>query len=204
MGKQGPVQIYEDWFDAKMRNVHTMLPGKIEKYSGHSERKATVKPLVKFLTVDGQSLSIPSIPNVPVWFPSSGKFNFLFPINKDDGCIILFSESGIGKFLNGKTEVDADSLARFQLTDAICIPGLWSFKNVPDADSTIEIDNDGNINLNGDTRNLVSHTELNTALQAMITAINSTFATKLDGGGTPGTVSLDISTSKIDTVRAGQ
>jgi hypothetical protein len=201
----------DNWLDARLRNVHTMIPGKIESYSGHDTRKATVKPLVKFLTVDGQSLEIPPIANVPVIFPSSAGFSILFPLKKGDGCEIRFSESGIGNFLNGKVEVDADSLARFQLTDAVCTPGLWSFKNVPESDSTIEIDNNGDINidskneihLNGDSKNLVSHAELNTALQSMIVAINSTFATKLDGGGSPGVVSLDITTSKINTVKAG-
>jgi hypothetical protein len=151
MGTQGAVQTMDDWLDARLRNIHTMIPGKIESYSGHKTRKATVKPLVKFLTVDGQSLEIPPIANVPVIFPSSGKFSLLFPLKKGDGCKIEFSESGIGNFLNGKVEVDADSLARFQLTDAVCIPGLWSFKNVPDSDSSIEVDDNGNIKIKSPT-----------------------------------------------------
>jgi hypothetical protein len=209
--KEGIVEVLDLWLDSRLKNVHTILPAKIESYSGHDKRKAQVKIQVRFRTVDGQILTIDPIDDVPVIFPSSGKFSLLFPLNKGDGCLVAFSEEGIGNFLKSTTEVDADSLARFQLSDAICIPGLWSFKNVPSSTSTIEIDDSGNVNINGspdvningDTRNLVSHTELNSALQILVAAINATFATKVNGAGSPGTLILDISASKVNTVKVG-
>lgn len=67
--------------------------------------------------------------------------------------------------------------------------------------SQIKLDNDGNIDLNGDGKKLVTYTALNLALQGLVTALNANFALKLDGAGTPGTNSLDISASETTTIR---
>ncbi len=67
----------------------------------------------------------------------------------------------------------------------------------------IDLDGDGNIDLNGDSKKLVTYAALNTALQALVTAINTTFGTKLDGGGTVGALTLDISAAETQTVRTG-
>jgi phage gp45-like len=59
------------------------------------------------------------------------------------------------------------------------------------------------IELNGDSKSFVTHAELNTALQTFVTALNANFATKLDGGGTTGVLTLDISSSATTTVKTG-
>ncbi len=69
--------------------------------------------------------------------------------------------------------------------------------------SQIKLDNAGNIDLNGSGKKLVTYSELNTALQTLVTAINTLFGTKLDGGGTPGTLILNISAAETQTVRTG-
>ena len=69
--------------------------------------------------------------------------------------------------------------------------------------STIKLDADGNIEINGDSKSFVTYAELNTALQSLVTAINTTFGTKLDGGGTTGALSLDISAAETTTVKTG-
>ena len=46
----------------------------------------------------------------------------------------------------------------------------------------------------------VKHTALNTALQTFITALNLALASKLDGSGAPGVLTLNISTAKVDKV----
>lgn len=67
----------------------------------------------------------------------------------------------------------------------------------------IALDASGNIKLNGSSKRLVTYAELNTALQAFKTALNAALATKLDGGGSPGVLALDISASETQTVRTG-
>jgi len=66
----------------------------------------------------------------------------------------------------------------------------------------IKLDKNGNIIFNDGTKSAVSHAELNTALQLMITAINANLALKQDASGqTPGTVTLDISGSEVPEVK---
>ena len=126
------VETLENWLDDQLFDVHTMIPGQILNYEGHTTRKATVQPQVKLRNRFNKIVDIQPITDVPVMFPSSSNFNMLFPLNRGDGVLLLFAESGIGNFLNSTNEiVDADDLNRFELTDCIAIPGLWSFKNTP-------------------------------------------------------------------------
>jgi len=67
----------------------------------------------------------------------------------------------------------------------------------------IDLDASGNIKLNGATKRLVTYGELNTALGVFLTALNLKFATKLDGGGAAGGLSLDISAAETSTVQTG-
>jgi len=131
--KENILDVFNIWLDSRLDSVHTCLPGKIDTYYGHSKRKAKVKTLSKLRNSNGTLISIPAIDNVPVIFPGSKKFNMVWPLEKDDGCLILFSEAALGGFLSNSKEADPESNNRFSLTDAICIPGLWSFQNVPDA-----------------------------------------------------------------------
>lgn len=68
---------------------------------------------------------------------------------------------------------------------------------------TVKIDGADKIELNGNSKYFVTHTELNTALQTFVSALNVLFGTKLDGGGTPGTLSLDISSAQTQTIVTG-
>ncbi len=67
----------------------------------------------------------------------------------------------------------------------------------------IDLDGEGNIDLNGDSKKFVTYAELNTALQALITALNTAFLAKLDGGGSSPALTLDISAAETQTVRTG-
>ena len=209
MSIEGPVESLDLWLESRLRNVHTCLPGTIDKYYGHSTRKAKVKPMVKLRTVTGEILTIPAIDDVPVQFPGSATFQFLFPLKKNDGCLILFSEEGIGAFLKGRAEVNSDDFARFQFTDAICIPGLWSFKSVPGSPkSTIEIDDSGNINLNGSTKGVarLDDTTINNAITDPVFEIWR-LAFNVWAGTTGGPPMPSTRAGKIDsssnTVKAG-
>ncbi len=59
----------------------------------------------------------------------------------------------------------------------------------------------GNLELNGTGNSAVTFSALNTALQGLVTAINATFATKINGAGAAGTLTLDISAAEENTVR---
>jgi len=67
--------------------------------------------------------------------------------------------------------------------------------------ATIKLNKDSEIELNGNVDNAVRWSELNTALQTLVTDINALFATKKDEAGSAGTLTLDLSASKIDEVK---
>lgn len=129
-------------------NIHTIQPGKFITYYGHTQKKAKVQPLVKMKDNKNNNYQINPIDNVPVIFPCVSNFELKYPINKNDGCLLLFAENRIGNYLNSpgglKSIVEADDSNKFELTDCIAIPGLYSFANVPTPDNKIEIDENNN------------------------------------------------------------
>lgn len=70
-----------------------------------------------------------------------------------------------------------------------------------DIKAFINLLDSGIIELNGNTDFLVRFEALNTELQTLVTDINTALAGKTDGAGTAGTLSLDISSAKVDTVK---
>jgi len=59
----------------------------------------------------------------------------------------------------------------------------------------------GIIEVNGNSDFAVRFDALNTILQGLVAAINTALAGKLDGSGTPGTITLDLSGAKVDEVK---
>jgi len=59
----------------------------------------------------------------------------------------------------------------------------------------------GEVHLKGDAKTLVTYSALNTALQNLVTAINTTFASKLNGGGAAGTLTLNISGAEAANIK---
>lgn len=198
--------VLDEWLLSRMEGIHTCIPGQIETYS-ESDRKARVKPMIKMKTYRNTVLDIPPIDNVPVIFPSSSAFSLTWPLKRGDGVLILFSEIGMGNYLNSNgVVVEAEDSVRFSMGNAIAIPGLFSFRSIPDSAAKIEIDNLGNISLNGDSKKFVTHTELNTALQTFMTALNLHIHTVASfEPSTPPTVSmsLDISSASTTTIKTG-
>jgi len=65
----------------------------------------------------------------------------------------------------------------------------------------IKLDKNGNIINNQGSKSIVTFSDLDAALQQLVTDINTAFASKLDGGGSSGTLALDISGAESDTVK---
>lgn len=111
-----------------LEQIHTCLPGSIESYD-YKTAKATVKPLIQKSFIDGSTLVLPILKDVPVIFPRSSTSGVTFPLNKGDGVLIVFSERALDKWYDsGKDQTPGDN-RKFDLSDSICIPGLFSFNN---------------------------------------------------------------------------
>lgn len=124
MNNNQVVDAFEKTIVSKINQVNTAIPGKIIAYNPGNNR-ATVQPNGGRTFEDGRTLPYPTISNVPVIFPSGtgGKAGITFPIISGDGCLLVFSQDNMQTYLS-KTETDDQR--KFQLSDAICIPGLYS------------------------------------------------------------------------------
>lgn len=79
---------------------------------------------------------------------------------------------------------------------------IYSTDNpVTSKQARIYLNKDGEIILNKGTKSAVNYVDLNTQLQLLVTAINSALATKLDGGGSAGALTLDLTTAEVPEVK---
>lgn len=140
-----------------LSEMHTCLPGKIESFD-HKTQKASVLPLIKKKYRDGKAESMPVIQNVPVVFPRCSKGSFTFPLEAGDGVLLVFSERSMERFLAQGGEQEPGDTRKFDLTDAIAIPGLFPFsvesktENNEDSlwifnETKIRLKEDGNIEI---------------------------------------------------------
>lgn len=124
------VQSLETFLQARLEDIHTMLPGRIVSYDD-TTRLATVKPSVSMRSLHGDILDIPPIDSVPVVWPGSSDFSIRGQLRNGDGVVLYFAESGLGGWLRGSEDAEADDETRFSLHDAIAVPGLNAISRIP-------------------------------------------------------------------------
>lgn len=133
--------------DGALAEVHTMIPAVVTEYDAATQR-VSVQPLVKrFVTLPDDSTEVRSYPvqsNLPVQFMSGGAFMLTCPISDgitplgELGTIpatlgsIVVAEASLDVWKTGQgqgQEVDPVFNERFQLKDAVFVPGLRPFGN---------------------------------------------------------------------------
>lgn len=144
-----PTDILRGAISNFMNNVHTALPGIFVSYDP-SENKAVVQPALNKNYTSGM-MPMPILDNVPVLFPP----NVFFPINEGDYCLLVFSERALDPWLNAGGQVTPTDPRKFDLSDAIAIPGLMPFNGDFSSNNNQDfvINYSGSeirINLNGD------------------------------------------------------
>lgn len=190
-------------FENLTSNIHTSLPGIIDKYD-RSKHKAEVKPMIKKRFKDGSSVDLPIISNVPVLWNRTKKGSISFPLDRGDGVLILFSERSLDEYLSsGKNKTPSDN-RKFSLTDGIAIPGLFSFENdslvmsSEDAefifnDTKVVLKENGDINIEGGNKIIIKangdidlgESDLSALVKdSIITKYNSHVHTSPAGGST--------------------
>lgn len=113
-------------FDHEISNIHTALPGVIVKYDD-ALQKAEVKPSIQKKYYNGKVTGMPIITNVPIVFSRSKDSFFKFPLKAGDGVLLIFSERSLERWLSVGGIVEPGSNRKFDITDCIAIPGLFSF-----------------------------------------------------------------------------
>jgi hypothetical protein len=125
--------------------INTCLPGRVEKYE-YETRRAEVLPLVSKKYIDGQRVDYQPISDIPVMFPASGTTGIHYPVKKGDTVLLIFAQRALDNWLlSGDITAPGDN-RKYDITDAIAIPGLYSF-NVPNF-----ADNNDDIVINGDNK----------------------------------------------------
>lgn len=181
-----------------LRDVHCMLPAKIEKYD-KATRRAEVTPTSKYITSKGAEVELQKITDVPVCFVGGSAFNIDIEYQAGDIVMLGYTDYGIGawKSSDGQTAQLPDDLSAHQLTNAVVLCGVKTTDNdlssaptisadkdgniiIKNSKSTITMDKDGNvlidattISLNGDSKPFVTHAELDAALQTTVGIINT-------------------------------
>lgn len=117
----------------RLASVHTALPGNVTEYDATTQL-ASVQPLIMRRYPDGTAENYPLITNVPVVFPSGGGGMLSFPIRQGDPVLLLFSEKSLDVWLSKGGVVDPLDRRKFDLSDGIAIPGLFSTNNAGQAD----------------------------------------------------------------------
>ena len=143
------------FIENRLSSVYTAIPGVVKKITGNI---ADIQP-----AVSKNGVSLPVLPDVPIVFPASSKGGFVFEVAKGDSVLLIFCSSSIDEWLagNGK-ESDTDDPRRFDITDAVAIPGLFSLGSVPKLgttdgcimsheDTTITIKKSGDVVIGGDS-----------------------------------------------------
>jgi hypothetical protein len=158
------------FIDRALRNVYTMIPGRVEEYDAATQR-ATVQPLIR-IPIPGPSLDpdaadgdlsedLPQLTGVPIIFPRSTGASIYWPIYPGTFVMLIFSMYSLEKFLaaDGTGTYDPQDGNLHSLSDAVAIPGLFPreqvIENLDDDDARIILESQHGkrveIGLGGDT-----------------------------------------------------
>lgn len=107
-----------------IRSIHTAMPGKVISFDS-ATGLASVQPVMKFRKPDGETIDYPQLAGVPVVFPQAlaQQATVAYPVKAGDGCLIIIAEQSLDYWMY---EQETDTDLAFDLTNAVCIPGLFS------------------------------------------------------------------------------
>ena len=112
-------------FQHQISNIHTALPGHIVKYDAKTQQ-AEVKPNIQKKFYNGDVKDMPVITNVPVVFARSSESYFKFPLKANDSVLLIFCERALERWLSVGGIVEPGASRKFDISDCIAIPGLYS------------------------------------------------------------------------------
>ena len=122
-------QVIVDAIEQILCDVNTALPGIISSYDPNTHL-ATVQPGLQRKYKDQDApVDLPLITNVPVAFPKAGQSWLRLPINPGDEGLLVFNQRSIDKWLDQGGTVDPLDNRKFDLSDAVFIPGFTSKGN---------------------------------------------------------------------------
>lgn len=115
--------------DAQFR---VSLPARVEKYD-KDKQNVSVQPLIKRKFREGGEQSMPVLQDVPLIFPRAGGAFLTMPVKQGDGVLLVFADRSLDKWLAKGGEVAPEDPRMHDVSDAVAIPGLYSFQDFPQA-----------------------------------------------------------------------
>lgn len=123
-------QVILDAFEARLCEVHTAIPGKVEKYD-KLKGVADIQPLLKRKFKDGEVVDLPICNQVPVCFPRTTTSYIHLPIKKGDVGLLIFSERSVDRYKNLGGSQDPQDPRKHSLSDGFFIPGGYPITAPP-------------------------------------------------------------------------
>jgi len=115
--------ILNKWVSRVLYESNFAIPGSVDSYNA-TKKTVEVTPLIKRVYLDGEVVTLPRIPSVPVVFPQASNFSLTFPLAKGDEVLLIFSQRSLEQWKTAGGIVEPKDLRRNNLSDAIAIPGL--------------------------------------------------------------------------------
>jgi hypothetical protein len=118
-------QVIKNHIKAFMSGVHTMMPGEVVAY--YSDGTADIQPLFQRQYDTSQNpLVYKPIPKVPIIYMGPNNGWLRFPLSVGDPVMLVFAERSIDKWFDQGGQAVPQDKRMFDLSDAVCIPGLRS------------------------------------------------------------------------------
>lgn len=119
-----------DTIRGELARAHVGLPARVVSYD-RTTQTAVVQPVIRgrYRTPEGESATyrMPQIAGVPVAFPAGGGFSITWDLAVDDEVLLAICERSLDEWkAQGGDDVTARDRRRFDLSDAVAIPGLRS------------------------------------------------------------------------------
>ena len=117
------------FFEHQMRKVYTAIPAVIISVRSDEKQSVDVKPLINQVFADLEDdTEHPVLLHVPLIYPSSSTSAVTFPVHPGDTVMLVFSQASTDVFKSGDGTIQPPSdYRRFNIRDAVAIPGLFPF-----------------------------------------------------------------------------
>ena len=183
--------------DEKLNNLPISLPAKVVK---RNKSTVSVLPLITFGTLDPAQIDDVPIAKSPYLNEplKAGDFGLLIPCSYFYQSIVT---DGLTKIDSVVPTVTTGNYLFLPITQISADPStgleteLWS----NDLARYLRVKST-EIELGGTTGNVTEYAALNTALQTFVAAVNTALASKMNGSGSPGTLTLNIAGAKVTGV----
>ncbi|MFT8350023.1 Gp138 family membrane-puncturing spike protein [Clostridium saccharoperbutylacetonicum] len=125
-------EFFRSFKDDAKNNIRVAMPGIIQSFDP-IEQTVTVQPTIREninnRDYTNQWVQLPLLLDVPVIFPKSGNYVLTFPIHTGDECLIIFLDMCYDAWWSNGGIQNQIEKRRHDLSDSICIPGLYSQPN---------------------------------------------------------------------------